>query len=135
MTQQKIYLVILALLFWGGIAFAQTEKREIPEGMEEIQIGGSAKIIVPKGAKTRKVGAQIIVEGTKEYVARRFYELEVQLEEMKQKQIELEAEIKTLKDAAAAAKITNDAKLIESNEHAPPKATTPINAPATASRE
>ncbi len=58
---------------------------------------GSASLIVPKGAKTRKVGAQIIVEGTKEYMSRRFFEMDAQLKKIEARQTELEKEIETLK--------------------------------------
>ncbi len=96
------------MFFFSGIAvFAQSEKKHeipesqknqrIPEGMEEIQIGGSAKLIVPKGAKTRKVGAQIIVEGTKEYMTRRFSEMEERLATIEKRQEDLTKEIETLK--------------------------------------
>ena len=96
MNRTKIFILIFTFLFTGAIVFAQT-KRQIPKGMEVIKMGGSAEIIVPKGAKTRKVGAQIIVEGTKEYVARRFEEMEERFTAIEQNQEVLRNEIKNLK--------------------------------------
>ncbi len=101
--------ILLSLFFFLAMSVASAQdatKREIPEGMEEIQIGGSAKLIVPKGAKIRKGGAQVIVEGTKEYMTRRFFEMEQQLTElqrhladMEQRQADLLNQIETLKNA------------------------------------
>jgi len=68
-----------------------------PEGMEKIRLGGSAELLVPEGAKTRKVGAQVIVEGTKEYMARRFSEMEKKIADLEKRQAELEAELKALR--------------------------------------
>ena len=119
MRKLKIYLFIFVFLFPLTV-FAQTENQEIsqeelktefyegqeisprmeiPPGMEEIQIGGSAKLIVPKGAKTKKVGAQVIVEGSKEYMSRRFLEMEEKFNAMEKRQEELEKEIKALKSS------------------------------------
>lgn len=107
MRHIKIFFLILFLLASGSFVIAQDEPKQevmvnkadlkIPEGMEAIQIGGSAKLIVPKGAKTRKVGAQIIVEGTKEYMARRFAELDKRITELEKREELLKKEIDALK--------------------------------------
>jgi len=67
--------------------------------MEAIRLGGSAELIVPKGAKTRRVGAQIIVEGTKEYMSRRFSEMEKRLAAIEKRQENLIKEVKSLNNA------------------------------------
>ena len=96
----RVYVAVFVFFLSGATAFAQTEeipvKPEIPEGMEEIQLGGSAKLIVPQGAKTKKVGAQIIVEGTKEYMARRFVALDKRLDALEESQKEMTAAIDAL---------------------------------------
>lgn len=94
-------LVIFILVFFLSaiVVFAQnTNTPKIPEGMEAVAIGGSAQLIIPKGAKTRKVGAQIIVEGTKEYMARRFEEMEQRLAKMEKDQEDLKKKIQSLED-------------------------------------
>ena len=75
---KSLWIMIAAATFLCSafLAFAQSGNQEIPKGMEAVRIGGSGQIIVPQGAKTKKVGAQIIVEGTKEYMSRRFSEME-----------------------------------------------------------
>ncbi len=108
MEKIKIYLLILFILIAVPWVFAQTQSAnapKIPEGMEEIQLGGSAKLIVPKGAKTRKVGAQVIVEGTKEFMSRKIYELNARLEKLEKRQTQLENDIKTLKPKPKSAQI------------------------------
>ncbi len=107
MKKLNFYIFIFAFLLWAIVVLAQEEKREvipqnkvnqqIPEGMEAVQIGGSAQLIVPKGAKTRKVGAQIIVEGTKEYMARQFSEMENRLTDLEKRLADAANEIEMLK--------------------------------------
>jgi len=117
MKDKTVSLVIFILLFLGAMALAQSEiTRQIPEGMEEVQIGGSGKLIVPKGAHTRKVGAQIIVEGTKEYTSRRFFEMDEEFARIEKRQTELGDELKTLESAVK--KIQDDANLNKTNENA-----------------
>ena len=96
-----IPVLIFVLSISASHALAQEEangetKQKIPEGMEEIQIGGSAKLIIPKGAKVTKVGAQLIVEGTKEYMARKVSEMEERLAAIEKNQEDLKNEIQTL---------------------------------------
>ncbi len=115
----KIHFVLSLLFFFSAIALAQNQEGtpateedlnpefyegqrissnlEIPEGMEEVQIGGSGKLVVPQGAKTRKVGAQVIVEGTKEYMARRFKETDERLKALEDQQTQILKEIEELK--------------------------------------
>ena len=95
-----LYIFVFCLFFSPVLLLAQNEEnqnQQIPEGMEEIQIGGSAKLIVPEGAKTRKVGAQIIVEGTKEYMSRRFSKMRERLEAIEENQKNLADQIEALK--------------------------------------
>ena len=83
-------------------AYAQsTLNREIPEGMEAVRIGGSGWLIVPQGAKTRKVGAQIIVEGSKEYMSRRFLEMNERFEKIEKNQEALQKELSAIRDLIA----------------------------------
>ena len=133
MKESKIYIFIFLFFFSGIFVFAQSEekkqnpayeiKQEIPEGMEAVQIGGSAQLIIPRGAKTKKVGAQIIVEGTKEYMSRRFSEIDAQIEQIKKTQEAITEELKTLSDAikntqdnANIDKSNNSAKTPEANK-------------------
>ena len=104
---------VLPIIFFASItlAFAQENTptpKEIPIGMEEVRLGSGATLIVPKGAKTREIGSQVIVEGTKEYMSRRFYELDIEKEKSEKVQggfqtqlDELAARVKTLENRAA----------------------------------
>ena len=99
MKRMNIYIVLCLIFFWGILVFAQAEtNQKIPEGMEAVQIGGSATLIVPQGAKTRKVGAQIIVEGTKEYMSRRFLEVDERLTTLEKNLTDLTKEVAALKN-------------------------------------
>ena len=101
LKKMRICFFILLLSLLNFTAFAESVQK-VPEGMEAIQLGGSAELIVPKGAKTRKVGAQIIVEGTKEYMSRRFSEMEARLASIEQRQVDIIKEIESLKKALEA---------------------------------
>ena len=102
MKKLKIAISIVILFISVISAYAQsTFNREIPEGMEAVQIGGSGWLIVPQGAKTRKVGAQIIVEGSKEYMSRRFFEMDQRFEKVEKNQDDLKKEVDDLKDLLA----------------------------------
>lgn len=104
MIQKKIriFISVFMLSFPALSAYAQsTFNREIPEGMEAVQIGGSGWLIVPAGAKTRKVGAQIIVEGSKEYMSRRFLEMNERFQKMERNQEDLIKELEALKELVA----------------------------------
>ncbi|GEM_PF-254388 len=102
MKNKTILCFIFMLLVPAVVSLAEDEAvSKIPQGMEEIQITGSAKLIVPKGAKTKKVGAQIIVEGTKEYMSRRFSEMDDQLKQIEKKIADLQSKLNTLSNTAA----------------------------------
>ena len=96
----KVFIAIFIFFFSAIIVFAQSNNsQKIPEGMEVIKIGGGGgQLIVPKGAKTRQVGAQIIVEGTKEYMSRMIYEMGERLTKIEKSQEDLKKEVETLKD-------------------------------------
>ncbi|MDP2654119.1 MAG: hypothetical protein Q8Q08_08825 [Candidatus Omnitrophota bacterium] len=97
---KKTNALILIFLFLVSGVYAQSAlNQEIPEGMEAIQIGGSGWLIVPKGAKMRKVGAQIIVEGVREYMSRRFEETDDRLTNLEMAVEILAQEIEYLRPA------------------------------------
>jgi hypothetical protein len=100
MARLKMVILLLAFLSSAIIVSAQGNNDPIiPEGMEAIPIGGGGgQLIVPKGAKTRQVGAQIIVEGTKEYMSRMVFEMDQRLTKIEKSQEDLKKEVATLKD-------------------------------------
>lgn len=108
MYKLRILGFLLVFLFVNAAVYAQEDKPniEIPEGMEAVQIGGSGWLIVPKGAKTRKVGSQIIVEGVKEYMSRRFEETDNRLKNIETMLADLTKEVEALKKAPENTKAT-----------------------------
>ena len=90
-------LLVLIFVFsvfasWG---IAQQDE-EIPPGMEVIKIG-DARTIVIKGTKIKKKGDLLIVEGTKEFVARKFLETDRAFSEMQTMEDKIQKEIEQLK--------------------------------------
>lgn len=77
----------------------EDETEEIPPGMEIIQIGTGAFAIVPKGTKVHRQDGIILLETTREFVARRFLDLDAHIAEIKAKQEELKNEVEKLKEA------------------------------------
>ena len=98
MNKFKCFVMVhIALLGFVIFAFAQNDSNlNIPQGMEAITVGGSGKVIVPKGAKATKIGAQVIVEGTKEYMARKFDEMEQRFAKIEADQEDLKKQLEAL---------------------------------------
>jgi peptidoglycan hydrolase CwlO-like protein len=95
----KFYIAVLICIFMCGttVSLAQeTKKQEVPVGMEIIEIG-KAKVVVPKGLKVKKGTASVILESANEYVARRIWEMEQEIEEYKKQIEELRQEVDQLK--------------------------------------
>jgi peptidoglycan hydrolase CwlO-like protein len=72
--------------------------------MQVVPVTGGYRLLVPQGAKIRRVGAQIIVEEDKEYFSRRFYELSKELEDLKSQVKQLQEQINELKEKASKEK-------------------------------
>lgn len=79
-----------------GIA-KEGKKEEIPAGMEMIQVGDGQRLYLPKGTKTKRVGAQLILEDNSEYVAKKFSEIEIDIKALQVKIEEQKTEIERLK--------------------------------------
>ncbi len=79
MRKFKVFIFFILFVCFSIIAFAAS-KKEVPPWMEDIDATGRSNYLIPKGAKRKIVGSQVIVEPPSEYVARRFYELEEYLE-------------------------------------------------------
>lgn len=82
----KKSLIFFLGFFWCLLVFAELPygqnpdqadfSQEVPEGMEIVNVTAGHRLFVPKGAKIKKIGAQIIVESDTEYMSRRFEENE-----------------------------------------------------------
>lgn len=84
--------LFLILFLFSSACFAfeedlnsrEEEFEDVPVGMEAFQVTNGHRIIAPIGAKIKKIGAQIIVEGDKEYYSRRFFELTQEIDTLKE---------------------------------------------------
>ncbi len=103
---KKIQLVPFFFLLVSSLCFGFDEDQnvqavkdeDIPAGMEAVQVTPGYRMIVPEGAKTRRVGAQIIVEGDKEYYSRRFHEISQDIEGLQNSINTLTGQVEVLKD-------------------------------------
>lgn len=106
----RLGLSIIAVLFCSSFVFAQQDPSanvqggDVPEGMEVVNVTGGYRLIVPEGAKTRRVGAQIIVEGDKEYYSRRFHELAQEIADLKAQLEKLQQQVSALQKNAENSK-------------------------------
>ncbi len=102
-TGLLLFLTFFFIPVFSLTVFAQQDQAsvaqggDVPEGMEVIQVTGGYRLIVPQGAKTRRVGAQIIVEGDKEYYSRRFHELSQEIIDLRAQIEELKRQVDDLK--------------------------------------
>lgn len=102
MRKSAFLFLIPLFIFYAFYSIAKEDKKEeIPAGMEIIQVGDGQRLYVPKGTKTKRVGAQLILEDNSEYTAKKFSELEDDIKELQAK-VEAQAlEIERLKKAIA----------------------------------
>jgi hypothetical protein len=115
--KSALLFLIPLFIFYAlpGIA-KEDNKEEIPAGMEMIQVGDGQRLYLPKGTKTKRVGAQLILEDNSEYVAKKFSEIEIDIKALQAK-IEAQAlEIEQLKKLIREIK---NSKLISKEDEKP----------------
>ncbi|MCK5580135.1 MAG: hypothetical protein KAJ18_02565 [Candidatus Omnitrophica bacterium] len=94
MKKKFLVIFVLGSMLSSTFVFALDKKeQDVPKGMEVIKTGTNSSVLVPKGAKTKKVGSKFVVEGTREYMARRFAEIDERLEKIEKAQEELNRKI------------------------------------------
>jgi len=76
-------------------------KEEIPAGMEVVYIGNT-KSVVPAGTKIHKSEGFMVLESTKEYVGRRFKEVQDKLSVLEKEQQELKTAIDVIQTEISA---------------------------------
>jgi len=109
-------LLILALVFSATFLIAQeVSEEEVPPGMEIIKINDT-KVITIKGTKIKKKGDLLVIEGTKEFVARKFLDVDGHFSEIEEKTKRLEKEINELKETLNELKENIPAKTLEPDE-------------------
>jgi len=96
MKKITIISVVCIVFLYATVLFAANNKDDLPPSwmfaankkgeppppwMEDVKIKGRSTYLIPKGAKREMIGSQIIIEPPSEYVARRIYEIELNLEE------------------------------------------------------
>lgn len=97
--KKSAFLFLIPLFIFcalPGIA-KEGKKDEIPAGMEIIQVGDGQRLYLPKGTKTKRVGAQLILEDNSEYTAKKFSEIEIDIKALQAKIEEQALEIEQLK--------------------------------------
>ena len=78
------------------------KKKEVSLGMEMIQIGGGVRALAIKGMKIHKEGDLLVLEGTKEFVARKFIEIDGRIDGLESKEENLEKGIEQLREELRA---------------------------------
>jgi prefoldin subunit 5 len=74
------------------------KNEDTPAGMEVIKVGDGQEILVPEGTKIRRIriGAQLILEDTSAYFAKKFMEMENHFMKIEENLQELRQKIKDL---------------------------------------
>lgn len=100
MKKLKVFVFLIVFMFCSVVVFAVKDK-DIPPWMEAIEDSGRGAYLIPKGAKKKVIGSQIIVETPNEYVARRLYEIEgylqTRFQEIKKNQDKFQKDLEALK--------------------------------------
>ncbi len=101
MNRPRIFLFVIVFMGCVMMAFA-AKKEDIPPWMENIDASGRSTYLVPRGARRKVVGSQVLVEAPNEYVARRMYEIEEYLEgrfrKIERDQKEIKEELRAIKE-------------------------------------
>ena len=111
---KKIKVLSFFLIFMCcSVAVFAVKTQDIPPWMEDIEKSGRGTYLVPKGAKRKVIGSQVIVEAPNEYVARRLYEMEGYLrrrfQKIEERQEKFQEELEGLKKSIG--KLEKDNKL------------------------
>ncbi len=106
MRRLKIFIFISMFLWAVNMALAQKEPQpkdsDVPQGMEAIKVTEGYRLIIPEGAKIKRIGGQIIVEDSREYEVRKFQDLESRLTKMDQNQEEFKKIYEGTKESTSA---------------------------------
>lgn len=98
MRKLAFLFLIPLFIFYSLYGIAKEDKKEeIPAGMEIIQVGDGQKLYLPKGTKTKRLGAQLILEDNSEYVAKKLSEIESDIKALQTKIEAQKIEIEQLK--------------------------------------
>lgn len=117
MKKSAFLFLIPIFIFYAFYSIAKEDrKEEIPAGMEIIQVGDGQRLYLPKGTKTKRVGAQLILEDNSEYVAKKLSEIEADIKALQAKIEEQKIEIEQLKKIINA---TQNSKLISKEDEKP----------------
>ncbi|MFH1442106.1 MAG: hypothetical protein ABIH18_08730 [Candidatus Omnitrophota bacterium] len=101
-TAVIIFLSAVIFMF-SGISYTlgqggtyQIEEGPLNQGVEHIDIGPGASVMVPKGAKIDNKDGVLKVEGPASFSGRKFVDVEKRLDELEKNQIELKKEIEKI---------------------------------------
>lgn len=120
MKKSAFLFLIPLFIFYAFYCIAKEDKKEeITAGMEIIQVGDGQRLCVPKGTKTKKIGAQLILEDNSEYVAKKFSEIEDDVKELRAKveaqALEIAQLKKTINEMQNSKLISSENKPYEGN--------------------
>ncbi|MDD5466056.1 MAG: hypothetical protein PHP73_06955 [Candidatus Omnitrophica bacterium] len=103
----KIFIILLFILLNPLVTNIpaeanddNTDQQEPPSGMEIVTVGNGQQLVLPKGTKMRKIGAQLIIEDNAEYVAERIWNLEKRVKKLEETNEELKKQVQELKNPA-----------------------------------
>ncbi len=109
-------LLIFFFVFSSAFVVAQEEtEEEVPPGMEIIKINDT-NVIAIKGTKIKKKGDLLVIEGTKEFVARKLLEIDSKFSKLEEKNKSLEKEINNLKETLTELKENTPTETLEPDE-------------------
>lgn len=95
-----ILFIALNLLVTNISAKAEdtSTPQDPPKGMEITNVGPAGQqLILPKGTKMHKVGAQLLIEDNAQYIATRIWNLEKRMKELELTNEEIKKQLEELK--------------------------------------
>lgn len=113
-------ILFLALFLFSAVVYADQKENEIPSGVEKIKVTEGYYLLLPKGLKYRKIGAQILIEDDGNFVGRRIDDFKVEINSLKEENINLKKDLASQAETLLALKkdLENQAKSLASLKEA-----------------
>ncbi len=96
-VKMAVIIFLTAVIYMSlGVSSNFCQQWQIDEGLESVDLGKGASVLVPKGARVSGQGSVLKVEGANAFSGRKFEEVEKRLDKLEKSQVELRKKIEDL---------------------------------------
>ncbi len=92
-----VIIFLTAIIYISlGVSHNFCQQGRLDEGLESVDIGQGASVLIPKGARINDKDGVLKIEGAKSFSGRKFEEVEKRLDKLEKNQIEFKKKIEDL---------------------------------------